>query len=174
MWDASRGSTSCGWQVFNATGAGLCFLVAALGVAGVLTGIAEFREEPRPTDPPLIGTALICLVVLGGAVAFAVLGLRLAGDFVPPLASRPLRYAATALMIPVLGALAIPLLPVTVLAGSIVAVAGPLVDWFMTRRCFACAMARKQSLGLDPAFCAQHDRFFGGDAYRALLSRDVD
>jgi hypothetical protein len=174
MFERSRDSTSCGWQVFKATGAGLCFLVAALGVAGVLRGVVDALEEPRPLDWALVGTAIICLVILGSGAAFVMFGLRLAGDFIPPFASRPLRYGVMALIILVLTAMAIPLIAVTLLAWVIVATTGPVVDWLLTRRCVDCAARRSGAVGSDPVFCERHDRFFGGDAYRVLLSRDVD
>jgi hypothetical protein len=168
--------TKWDWQLYLATGAGLCFLVAAVGVEGAREGVIETLSEPRPLDWPLVGTVVLILVILGAAAGFVVVGLRVAGDFLPPrqFASRELRYAVTAVMVPVLAAMALPLLAVTLLAAAIVATAGPVFEWRLARRCLDCAIARQGAIGLDPVFCERHERFFGGDTYRAILSRDID
>jgi len=72
MYERSRPSTSCGSLVFLAAGAGLCFLVAAIGVAGTVAGFAEDLSEPHPLDGLLVARAVIELAILGGAVAFVV------------------------------------------------------------------------------------------------------
>lgn len=105
----------------------------------------------------LVARAVIGIVILGGAFALVALGLRVASDFLPPrgLHSGPMRYRATVVTILVLPVLAIPLTPIALLAWGIVATAGPVVDWLLTRGCVRCALARRGAVGPDP--CSARD-----------------
>ena len=166
-----------GWGslVVEANFAGLIFLVAAVGPGALLAFIDELVSEPRPFDWPRAGEALIVVLSLAGAVGFVRVGLWAVDDFLPSrwVTSRPLAYALTAIMIPVLAVVAIPLLPITVVAMLIVRIAGPVLDGRLTKNCVGCAYVRSRSRANDgPVFCERHDRFFGGNAYRLLLSNE--
>lgn len=170
-------SKSVGWggQVVMATEAGLFFLLAAVvGPAALLGFIDDVVSKTRPVDWR-VGTALLVVVCLGGAAALVGLGLSVAGDVLPPrwIAWRPLRYALTAAMIPVLAVAAIPLLPITFVAAVIVRIVGPILDRRLTNNCLGCAYVRSGSrTNDDQVSCKRHDRFFGGDAYRLFLSNE--
>jgi hypothetical protein len=160
----------------TASGAGLCFLVAGVGIAGILVAASDAFSEPHPLDLLRVASALIVLGILGGAVVFVRLGLWIAEGIRPRARSLPVHYAVTLLFIAGVAAISLLLIPVTLVAWAIVATVGPLLELVLTRTCVGCIQARMGPPGLaaGPVFCARHDRFFGGDGYRLLLSRDVD
>jgi len=102
-----------GGQVMMGGAAGWCFLLAAIGVAGTLTFVADVISEPRPFDWLLVANTILVLCFLGGAAVFVKLGLWLADDIFrfTRRFTAPLRYVLTILMILLLATVAIPLLP---------------------------------------------------------------
>ena len=159
------------------TSAGLCFLIVTICFAGVGVFFVGLASSPPTWDWLFVAQLSVVLGIFGGGVAFLHLGLSMIEDLLPkerPVA-RPLRYLVVVALVLALAVAAIPLLPVTISAMLILRILGPALSWSMTRQCPGCAHIRSEH-GSEPGpfFCPRHERFFGADMYRALISNDGD
>lgn len=161
----------------TATSAGVCFLVVAICLAGIGVFFLDLASSPPTWDWLFVAQLSVVLGIFGGGVAFLYLGLSLIEDMLPkerPMA-RPLRYLVVLALVLALAVAAIPLLPVAIGAMIILRMLGPALSWAMTRRCPGCVQIRSErSADSGPVFCPRHERFFGADMYRALVSNDGD
>lgn len=113
MFERSTSQMGFGDRVMMATGAGWCFLIAAIGIGGALSFVAVVLGEPRPFDWLLAANTVLCFVLLGGAALLVKVGLWMADDILAfkRRFSAPVRYVLTVVMILALAVVAIPLLP---------------------------------------------------------------